>query len=331
MQKLYDVVTADQSMIDVTVTISESELKELAIPKGTGALIEVDKRDELLKQFSQRIKSKCVGGSALNTIKALASFGKKTAFVGAVGDDEYGKMVKDEFNRIGVTNELMMHDGHTGVCICFVTPDGERTMAANLSGIYLNEQQDNMLTYVEYSRILHISGYTWANPIQRDTIVRIMNKAKQSRTAVSFDVSDPLVVKAHRADFLNIVDKYADIIFANVMETIALYELPPHEAASAIQDSNKCAVIKLGEKGAVIGNRGEQYKIAPITADVLDTTGAGDMFAAGFLFGITSNLPLPIAGYYGALLSTDVITNYGAVLSNDIMTKLKSKRRFAFQ
>lgn len=324
-------MTADQSMIDITITVSELELKDLAIPKGTGSLIDVDKRDELLERFEHRIRSKCVGGSALNTIKALATFGKQTAFVGAVGDDEYGKMVKNEFDRIGVTNELLVHDGHTGVCVCFVTPDAERTMAACLSGIYLNEQQENMLTYVEQARILHLSGYTWANPIQREAIVQIMKKAKQSRTAVSFDVSDPLLVKEHRTDFLKIVSRYADIVFANVMETIALYDLPPHEAISTIQDSNKCAVIKLGAKGAVIGNRGEQYKIAPIAANVLDTTGAGDMFAAGFLFGITSNLPLPIAGYYGALLSTDVITNYGAVLSNDIMTKLKSKRRFAFQ
>lgn len=318
-------------MIDIAITISEAELKEIALPKGTGSLVDVQKRDELLKRFEKRIKGKCVGGSSLNTIKALASFGKKTAFIGAVGDDEYGKVVRDEFNRLGVASELMMHDGHTGVCVCFITPDGERTMAANLSGIYLNEQQDKMLTYAEQSRVLHLSGYIWANPIQRDAIIRILKRAKNSHTAVSFDVSDPLVVKEHRADFLDIIDKYADVIFANVMETIALYDLPPHEAASAIQDANKCAVIKLGAKGAVIGNRGEQYKIAPINADVLDTTGAGDMFAAGFLYGITSNLPLPIAGYYGALLATDVITNYGAVLSDDIVTKLKAKRRFAFQ
>lgn len=142
--------------------------------------------------------------------------------------------------------------------------------------------------------------------------------------------SDPIVVQIYREDFVNIIKNHADIIFANEEEAKSLFNHTPQEAAFSIQLLNKCAVIKLGSKGALIGNKGDQFKIAPISVDVVDTTGAGDMFAAGFLYGITGNLPLPVAGYYGALLSTDVIKHYGATLSDDIYRQLTSKRRFIY-
>ena len=331
MSKTFDIFCVDQPMVDVTVTATNDDLVELGIPKGTGCLVNKEQRDNILALFKDRVRVNCVGGSGLNTIKTIAGFGKRTAFVGAVGDDEYGKKIKTKFSELKIYSDLYVHDRPTGVCICMVTEDGERTMAADLGGARINEQKDKIMDYVAASRIMHLCGYLWENKHERETVTEAMQTAKRERTAVSFDVSDPLVVQKYQKDFANIVRNYADIIFANASEAKSLYSRSPQEAAFNIQSLNKCAVIKLGKKGALIGNRDEQFRIAPIKTSVVDTTGAGDMFAAGFLYGITCNLPLPIAGYYGALLSTNVISNYGAVLSNDIFNKLQSKRHFVFQ
>ncbi len=329
--KQFDVFCTDHPMIDYTIEVEEHELDELGLPKGIGSAIDGQKRREMLDRFRGRIKNTVVGGSGLNTIKTLAAFGKKTAFIGTIGDDEDGERIKSTLEALGVHCDLAVRDNYpTGVCICLVTRDGERTMAADLGESLLGSQQETVLEYVSLSRIFHFCGYTWLSETGRKVVGTAIAAGKSARTVISFDVSDPIVVQIYREDFVNIIKNHADIIFANEEEAKSLFNHTPQEAAFSIQLLNKCAVIKLGSKGALIGNKGDQFKIAPISVDVVDTTGAGDMFAAGFLYGITGNLPLPVAGYYGALLSTDVIKHYGATLSDDIYRQLTSKRRFIY-
>ena len=318
-------------MIDITVEATEEDIVSLAIPKGTGILIGNDRRAEILDRFKGRIKTHGVGGSGLNTIKTLAAFGKKTVFVGVVGDDKDGNFIRQTLKQLKVAGELSVRDDYpTGACICMITPDGERTMAADLGKSRIPQQAELITDYIAQSRIFHFCGYIWDGLGERTVLKQAIAVGKKHRTAISFDVSDPLVVKNNRHDFINLIRNYTDIVFANEEEAKSLFNLSPQEAAFNIQAFNKCAVIKLGAKGALIGNRDDQFKIAPIKTDVRDTTGAGDMFAAGFLYGITADLPLPIAGYYGALLSTDVIKHYGAVLSKDIYRQLKEKRHFTY-
>ena len=329
--KQFDVFCTDQPMIDYTIEVDERELNELDLPKGTGSAIDGSQRQAILKRFHGRVKNTVVGGSGLNTIKTLAAFGKKTAFIGTIGNDQDGKRIRSTLEDLGVHCELAVRNDYpTGVCICLVTSDGERTMVADLGKSMISEQLEMVLEYVARTRIFHFCGYGWINTAERQVISAAISTSKKAHTAISFDVSDPLVVQNHRHDFVNIIRDHADIIFANEEEAKSLFNRTPQEAAFSIQTLNKCAVIKLGAKGALIGNRGDQFKIAPIAVDVVDTTGAGDMFAAGFLYGITGNLPLPIAGYYGALLSTDVIKHYGATLSEDIYRQLQAKRRFIY-
>lgn len=329
--KRFDVFCADQPMIDITVEATEDDIVSLAIPKGTGILIGNDRRAEIVERFKGRIKTRGVGGSGLNTIKTLAAFGKKTVFVGVVGDDEDGAFIRQTLKQLKVAGELSIRDDYpTGACICMITPDGERTMAADLGKSRIPQQATLISDYIAQSRIFHFCGYIWDGLAERSVLKQAIAIGKKHRTAISFDVSDPLVVKNNRSDFIDLIRDYTDIVFANEEEAKSLFNLSPQEAAFSIQAFNKCAVIKLGAKGALIGNRDDQFKIAPIKTEVRDTTGAGDMFAAGFLYGITANLPLPIAGYYGALLSTDVIKHYGAVLSKDIYRQLKEKRHFTY-
>lgn len=329
--KQFDVFCTDHPMIDYTIEVEEHELDELSLPKGIGSAIDGSQRRAMLDRFRGRVKNTLVGGSGLNTIKTLAAFGKKTAFIGTIGDDEDGARIKSTLEELGVHCQLAVRDNYpTGICICLITRDGERTMAADLGESLLGSQRETVLEYVARSRIFHFCGYTWLSPTGREVVGTAIAAGKSAKTAISFDVSDPIVVQSHREDFVNIIKHHADIVFANEEEAKSLFNHTPQEAAFSIQSLNKCAVIKLGSKGALIGNRGDQFKIAPIAVDVVDTTGAGDMFAAGFLYGITGNLPLPVAGYYGALLSTDVIKHYGATLSDDIYRQLTSKRRFIY-
>lgn len=329
--KDFDICCSDAPMIDFTIEVEEHELKELGLPKGTGHAIDGKARLEILDRFRGRVKNRVVGGSGLNTIKTLAAFGKRTVFVGTIGDDDDGELIKSTLEDLGVHCELAVRDDYpTGICICLVTSDGERTMAADLGRSQLSNQRDALLEYMVNSRIFHFCGYTWIDEVERNVLKSAIAASKNAKTAVSFDVSDPLIVQGFRDDFIGIIKNHADIVFANEEEAKSLFSCSAQEAAFSIQALNKCAVIKLGAKGALIGNRSDQFKIAPLSVDVVDTTGAGDMFAAGFLYGITDNLPLPIAGYYGALLSTDVIKHYGATLSTDIYRQLKSKRRFIY-
>lgn len=331
--KQFDVFCADQAMIDITIEANDHDLAELGLAKGIGTIVDATKRKKILERFAGRVKATNVGGSGLNTIKTLAAFGKSTAFVATIGDDEDGARIKSTLEGLGVHCDLAVRkDYPTGVCICLVTSDGERTMAADLGQSLLTTQRDTVAEFISQSRIFHFCGYTWCGEKERDVIRSAIEMSKNEKTAISFDVSDPVVVKSNREDFVSIIRDHADIVFANEEEAKSLFNRSPKEVAFSIQSLNKCAVIKLGAKGALIGNKADQFKIAPIAlaTEVVDTTGAGDMFAAGFLYGITANLPLPIAGYYGALLSTDVIRHYGAVLSEDIYRQLQSKRRFIY-
>ncbi len=329
--KRFDVCSADHPMIDYTIAVDEAELAELRLPKGIGSAINSEQRREMLDRFRTRIINTVVGGSGVNTIKTLAAFGRKTAFIGTIGDDEDGARIRSTLEELGVYCELAVQSDYpTGVCICLVTDDGERTMAADLGESLIGSQREAVLKHVSLSRIFHFCGYAWLSSAGREVIGTAIAAGKDARTAISFDVSDPFIVQNHRQDFVDIIKNHADIIFANEEEAKSLFNHSPQEAAFSIQSLDKCAVIKLGSKGALIGNKSDQFKIAPISTDAVDTTGAGDMFAAGFLYGITDNLPLPVAGYYGALLSTDVIKHYGAMLSDDIYRQLKSKRRFIY-
>jgi sugar/nucleoside kinase (ribokinase family) len=170
---------------------------------------------------------------------------------------------------------------------------------------------------IQASRIFHISGYQWDTQEQKETIFESLSIAKNADCEFSFDLADPFVVQNNKASFAKVIEEHADIVFANEEEAKLLYGLSPEDTARRIAGLGAIAVIKLGAKGAVIQNKNEVFKIGAVPTEVVDTTGAGDMFAAGFLYGHISNLGLEKSGQIAAYLASDVISRYGAHLSEE--------------
>ncbi|MFK7872091.1 MAG: adenosine kinase [Oligoflexales bacterium] len=319
--KKYDVSAVCNALVDVLYQISQEQLDELKISKGMMTLADAETQKKLLGKLGAPDRCE-LGGSAMNAIRGLASLGSSTVFAGMVGRDDYGKTIHKRMEELNIKNNLGECDDATGTCIVLVTPDGERTMHTCLgaSRLYTTANIPNEITD---SKVFHFCGYQWDTDEQKSAIKKAIALAKENNTTTSFDVADPFVVQAHREDFKALIKDGADIVFANEEEAKLLYNLSPEDTAACIAETGATAVIKLGSKGAIIQKGSQKIKIDPVPTDVVDTTAAGDMFAAGFLWGFTQDRPLDECGRAAATLASDTIRQLGASLSSEVISTLK--------
>ncbi len=327
MNKTYDVSSICNALVDVLVEVPENFISELGLQKGIMHLVDSKRQAVVLSQVKNVNKTIELGGSAMNAIRALAAIGKKCFFVGCVSDDEFGGLIRTRMAELNIESQLETHVGNkdlgTGTCLILITPDGERTMNTDLgSSRYYSEN----ISYekIATSKVFHFSGYQWDTDSQKKVILKALETAKKSGTKVSFDVADPFAVGRHREDFLMLIRDYADIVFANQEEAKILGNKNPEEVALEIGKADKIAVVKVGSKGAVICQNGKIVKIAPVSTNVIDTTAAGDLFAAGFLYGTLENKNHELAGKMAATLASDVISRLGAHFSTDVLEKIKT-------
>jgi sugar/nucleoside kinase (ribokinase family) len=324
MQKKHDVLTICNALMDILVDANNTEVQQLNLHKGHMHLIDQKKRNDLLNFFANRKSTVELGGSSMNAVRALALLKKKTVFVGTVSNDEYGDQIKRKMNNLGIKS--LLHNAEkeaTGVCLILVTPDGERTMNTYLGASCLTTIDAVPVKEIAESKIVHISGYQWVGtPEQRETMDEAIKQAEANNCLLSFDVADPWVVSSCKDTFAKVIEKHADVVFANREEAQLLYGLGPEETAEKIAGYGAIAVIKLGAQGALIQKGKEKYLVPAEPTQVVDTTAAGDMFAGGFLYGMTLNLPLPSCGKIASLLASDVISRYGAHLSDTVIAKV---------
>jgi len=232
-------------------------------------------------------------------------------------------MVKNRLEQLKVTHSLYCSDKEgTGTCLVLVTPEGERTMATYLGVSSLYDKTHIPSQSIADSKIFHFSGYQWDTEGQKEAILSAIQIAKENNALISFDIADPFVVKRNTEDFRNLIKKSVDIVFANEQEAFELYKCSAEDCLDLT--GAHITIVKRGSKGAYIKQQGNPLiKVKPVSTDVLDTTGAGDMFAAGFLFGFSSSLPLDVCGEYAATLASDVISGYGASLSRSVIDRIK--------
>ncbi len=322
--KTLDVTSICNALVDILVTASEQDIQSLKLNKGIMHLVDDARQQEVIAHFKNTAKTEELGGSSMNAIRTLAALGSRTSFAGAIGHDTFGELIQKRMGALGIASHLVKNDAHTGLCFILVTPDGERTMNTSLgaSCIYdesiVNEQE------IKNAKIFHFSGYQWATPSQIRAIKRALEAAKAADTLISFDVADPFVVRNCRSEFVKLIEDYADIVFANREEAHLLYESTPEAACNRIADSGAIAVIKLGAEGALIGKGKDRYAIKPVPTKVVDTTGAGDMFASGFLYGVVQGKSLEACGNIAATLASDVISRLGASVSPEGLAKAKT-------
>jgi sugar/nucleoside kinase (ribokinase family) len=321
--KSLDVVSICNALVDILVQADDRDIENLSLNKGIMHLVDDAKQLQVIAHFAEKKQTIELGGSSMNAIRTLASLGAKTSFAGSVGRDTYGELIDKRLAEIGIKGKLQHVEAHTGICFILVTPDGERTMNTSLGASCLFDETIVPEQDIAQAKIFHFAGYQWANPSQIKAIRRALDVAKANDTLISFDLADPFVVRANRDAFIEIIKDYADIVFSNREETKLLFDSTPETAANFITEAGAIAAIKLGAEGALIGHGERRVVVKPVPTKVIDTTAAGDMFAAGFLYGICQDKSLEVCGRMAAEMASDVISRLGATVSSQALASVK--------
>lgn len=311
------------ALVDILVQLPNDEpLHKLELPKGSMQLIDQTTMKRISDATSLLEKHVATGGSASNTSVALARLGCNVGFIGKVGHDELGSFYSDDLTNNNVTPHLLKSDLPSGRCNVLISTDSERTMATYLgAAVTLNADDLNIETFRQYD-ILHIEGYLVQN---YDLITRAGQLAKEAGLTVSIDLASYNIV-AENINFLqNFVAKYVDIVFANEEEATAFTQLPAEQAVHSIAQQASLAIVKVGAKGSYIKQGDTLLHIPAEKVKPIDTTGAGDVYAAGFLYGYANNLPLSRCAEIGTLCAAQVIEEIGAKITPERWQKIHDK------
>ncbi|MDE0799903.1 MAG: adenosine kinase [Rhodospirillaceae bacterium] len=311
----FDVVGIGSAIVDVIAHAEDSFLSKHDVSKGTMHLwSEESQPDALYKDIGPAVEAS--GGSAANTMAGVASLGGKPAFIGKTKADQLGRIFARDIQSIGVhyETEPLSEGPATARCIILVTPDAQRTMFTYLGASGALSATDMNKDLIAASKILYIEGYQWDLPETKKAIVSACETAKRSGGKVALTLSDPFVVERHRNDLFDLVNQHVDIIFANEIEIKTLFRLNSFdEAVEAIEGRVEIAALTRGAEGAVTVTKDKliQTPASPM-GKIIDTTGAGDLYAAGFLFGYTRGDDLETCANIGALAAGEVISHLGA-------------------
>jgi sugar/nucleoside kinase (ribokinase family) len=315
MTSRLDVLGLGNAIVDIITSTDEAFLVQQNLQKGTMALVD-EKRAETLYRLMGPV-TLTSGGSAANTIAGVAAFGCRAAFIGKVFDDELGVGFTHDIRSAGVTfnTPKAITGPKTARCFVFVTPDGERTMNTYLGACQGLSSNDLDADLIQSSRITYLEGYLWDPPGAKNAFRTAAEIAHGAERLVAFTLSDTFCVDRYRQEFLDLIDGGSiDILFANEYELLSLFETSDLQSAvHALQGRGILAVVTRSEKGAlVIREQGTvAYPAFPIE-NLVDTTGAGDLFAAGFLAGLAKNLEISDCARLGAMAAAEVIQQIGA-------------------
>lgn len=309
-----DVVGIGNAIVDIIGRCDDAYLAKIGAPKGGMRLVEADDIAGIYRTMGPAVEIS--GGSAANTIAGVASFGGRAAFMGKIADDEFGRIFTHDIRAIGVTfnSAPIANSDPTSRSLILVTPDGERTMNTYLGiSTSLDESQiDREL--IRNSAILYLEGYLFDREGAKRAFRESIKEARDAGRTVALSLSDAFCVDRHRNDFLELIRSGIGILFANENEIQSLYQTSSfNDAANAARRDTKLAVLTRSAKGSIIFSDGKSIEIAaePIQ-HVVDTTGAGDLYAAGFLFGYARQYPLEISGKLASLAAAEIISHIGA-------------------
>ena len=303
-------------LVDIFLELSDPDFASLGFERGTTRLVEIEEQKALLQRYQTHEPKLVSGGSVANSIIAFSQLGGDAAFIGCVGDDRYGLFYASEFEELGIDlgNPIIVNEA-TGTCICIVTPDAERTMrtclavASHLSARHVDEQR------IKNSEWLFIEGYVFANPETGQTAIReAIGLAKQHKTKIAITCSEAFIPQFFSDAFNEAIDQ-ADLLFCNEAEACSLSDARnAEEAFSKLKGRVPSLVVTNGPHGAYIRHGGFEGLIPSFPCEPKDLTGAGDMFAGAFLFGITHGVPVDKSARAAGYLSQKVILQIGARL-----------------
>lgn len=310
-------VGVGNALVDIIAEAQDEFVEKHGMEKGSMNLVfEEDKATALFEDMkSLGEMTQTSGGSAANTMAGFASFGGKGGFIGKVASDDLGESFQKELRGQGIeyNTQPLAIGAPTGRSMILVTPDAERTMNTFLGASTEFSPGDVDTEMIANARITYLEGYLFDKDLAKQAFIKAAEAAHANGHRVALTLSDPFCVDRHREDFLKLVESHIDILFANEDEIKSLFQKDNFEdAKNAIDQHVEVAALTRGEKGAVIVSKGKEFVIAAEPVDeVVDTTGAGDQFAAGFLYGFTENMDLGTCGKLGAIAAAEVISHIG--------------------
>lgn len=316
-----DIIGIGSPLVDLLCKIDEKQLADTGLQKGGMFLFTNEELDKVFNKFEKSIVKISPGDSTANTIVGAANMGAKTAYIGKVGNDFFGQKFIDSLGN--VENKIIKSEFKTGKVIALITPDNERTMIVFLGAA--RELKPNNINEMDIvnSKILHLTGYQLEDINLKASSIKAMDIAKKNRIKISIDFADPLLITRNKPELIKIAKDYADIIFVNEEEAKAFTGKEPNEALDDISKMCEIAIVKIGSKGSMIKSNGQTFKIAANKVNAMDTTGAGDMFAAGVLFGISQGFNLEKCGKIGAYAASKIVEQIGARLEYSLAEKIK--------
>jgi sugar/nucleoside kinase (ribokinase family) len=311
--KTYDVTAIGNAIVDVIAQADDALLAAHGLPKGAMNLIDAAMADKLYGVMGAGKEAS--GGSAGNTIAGIAMLGGKAAYIGKVADDQLGKIFTHDIRAVGVAYDTAPLQGGlpTARSLIFVTPDAQRTMQTFLGACTQLGPEDINMGHITSSKVVYMEGYLWDLPRAKQAMLDAAMKAKASGVKVSLTLSDSFCVGRFRDEFLDLAEKYVDILFANESEILSLYQTDDFDTAlQRVRTHCEIAALTRSEKGSVVVNGDDVHIIDAVKGvTVVDTTGAGDAYAAGFLYAYTQGLDLKTSGRLGGAMAAQVISQYG--------------------
>lgn len=310
----HDVLGIGNAIVDVIAHANDAFLERRRLVKGTMRIVGAAEADLLYSEMGPGVEMS--GGSVANTIAGVASFGGRAAYIGRVRDDLLGRVFRHDITAAGVTYRVPAARTGPGTarCLILVTPDAQRTMNTFLGACVELGREDLDRSLIAGAAVTYLEGYLFDPPKAKAALREAAEIAHAAGRKVSLSLSDPFCVERHRADFRDLVEHHVDVLFANEIEIRSLYETEDFDAAArAVRGQCEIAVLTRSAKGSLIVTSEGTQEIAPApVAQVVDTTGAGDLYASGFLHGLTRGRPLEACGRLGSLAAAEIIGHVGA-------------------
>jgi fructokinase len=322
-QAAFDILGIGNAIVDVVTRADEAFLSRHDMHKGAMMLIDTETADRLYSVMPAGTESS--GGSVANSCAVAAGLGSRVAYIGKVADDQLGKVFAHDIKAVGVhfPTAPLTGGAPTARCLILVTPDGQRTMNTFLGACVTLTEADVDADLVASSAVTYLEGYLFDPPEAQAAFRKAAAAAHAAGRQVALSLSDAFCVNRHRDGFLDLVKNHVDILFANEAEITALYEVNSfEEAVAAVRRDVGLAALTRSEDGSVIVRGDETFAVAAVATTVVDTTGAGDAYAAGFLSGLTAGKTLDTCGRMGSIAAAEVISHYGARPEADLRARM---------